>query len=62
MIQTALENQVQNLTVERFAGLGVLDNPAVDIGGIAVARSTALWWEEWGWLPSGTVAGAPIVP
>ncbi|GLV54151.1 hypothetical protein KDH_10000 [Dictyobacter sp. S3.2.2.5] len=61
MIQSAWENQVQNLTVERFAGAGVLDNPAVDIGGIAVARSTATWWEELGWLSPGTVARAQVI-
>jgi RHS repeat-associated protein len=61
MIQTAWENQVQGLTIERIVGAGVLDNTAIDIGGVAVARSSAQWWEDIGWLPRGTVANAKIV-
>jgi RHS repeat-associated protein len=61
MVQTAWENQVQGQTIERIAGAGVLDNTAIDIGGIAVARSSAQWWEDIGWLPRGSVANAKIV-
>jgi hypothetical protein len=61
MIQSAWENQVQNLTIERFAGFGVLDTSVVQIGGLDVARSTALWWEEAGFLLPGTVVSAPLV-
>ena len=32
MVQTAWENQFQNLTMDRFSGAGVIANPAVDIG------------------------------
>jgi RHS repeat-associated protein len=62
MIQSAWENQVQNQTIERILGAGVLDNPAVSIGGIAVSKSTALWWESLEWLSAGTVESAPVVP
>jgi hypothetical protein len=61
MVQSAWENQFQNVTVETKTGFGVTANPALDIGGIAVARSTAMWWESLGWLPAGTVARAPLV-
>jgi hypothetical protein len=62
MIQSAWENQVQGLTVERLVGVGVLDNPAIGIGGLAVAKSTAGWWESLGWLVPGTVERAPVIP
>jgi hypothetical protein len=60
MIQTAWENQVQNVTVEglRGVGAGVLAQPVIDIGGFPVARASALWWESIGMLPRGTVAHA----
>jgi RHS repeat-associated protein len=61
MIQSAWENQVQNLTIERFKGLGVVGARAVDISGVAVSRSTALWWEELEKLPAGTVENAPEI-
>jgi len=55
MLQGAWENQVQGITIERKAGVAVLDNPTIDIGGIAVHKATAEWWEKIGWLPRGTV-------
>lgn len=61
MVQSAWENQVQGQSVERFPGAGVLEHPAVDIGGVAVSKQTAIWWEKEGLLPAGTVARAPAV-
>lgn len=63
MIQSAWENQVQNISVEhRRVGGAVLDNPVVEVGGFPVAKSTVLWWEQVGRLPAGTAANAPVIP
>ena len=62
MIQSAWENQVQNITVEApRVGGAVLDNPCVEVGGLPVARSTVLTWEQAGLVPAGTAARAPVV-
>jgi Bacterial toxin 5 len=62
MIQTAWENQIQGQSVERPSiGGAALDNPAVEIGGLPVARSTVKTWELAGKLPSGTADRAPII-
>ncbi len=70
MLQDAWENQFQNLTIEhpRIGG-AVAEQPAVDIGGIAVSRRTAQTWEmAWEYsggqlgLPPGTTAQAPVIP
>ena len=71
MLQDAWENQFQNLTVEhpRIGGAAVAEQPAVDIGGIAISRRTAqtmeMAWEYSGGqtgLPPGTTARAPVIP
>jgi hypothetical protein len=64
MLQGAWENQLNNVTVEMsHIGGAVLDQVAISIGGIAVDRRTAQFWESIGWLKPGTVAAAPkIVP
>ena len=62
MLQGAWENQLNNVSVESpHIGGAVLHQEAVSIGGIAVDRSTALFWESIGWLPPGTVTGAPRI-
>jgi Bacterial toxin 5 len=62
MIQTAWENQVQSATVEAsHIGGAALDNPAVEVGGLPVAKSTVKWWEREGLLPAGTAESAPII-
>jgi RHS repeat-associated protein len=63
MLQGAYENQLLNRTIEgpRGRGSAVLEQTAIDIGGIAVDRETAKFWEQIGWLNSGTVRNAPIV-
>ena len=62
MIQSAWENQVQNISVEHpRVGGGVLDNPAIEVGGLPVAKSTVTWWENAGLLPAGTAARAPVI-
>jgi Bacterial toxin 5 len=62
MIQSAWENQVQNISVEHpRVGGGVLDNPAIEVGGLPVAKSTVTWWENEGLLPAGTAARAPVI-
>jgi hypothetical protein len=62
MIQSAWENQVQNITVEApRVGGGVLDNPAVEVGGLPVAKSTVQLWEFAGYLPAGTAESAPVI-
>ena len=59
MLQGAWENQWNNLTVENpHIGGAVLEQGAIDIGGIAVDIKTATFWEEIGWLKPGTVSGA----
>jgi RHS repeat-associated protein len=65
MLQGAWENQRNAVTLERPRIHGfVEDQPAIDIGGIAVEQKTAEFWEKIGWLPAGTVHSAPrvIVP
>lgn len=63
MIQSAWENQVQNLLIEhRRVGGAVLHNPVIEVGGFPVSRSTVLWWEELKLLPRGTAASAPVIP
>lgn len=58
MLQGAWENQFNALTAER-AGMGTwVQNPAIEIGGIAVDLKTATFWEEIGWLKKGTVGSA----
>jgi len=62
MIQSAWENQVQNITVEHVrVGGAVLANPALEVGGFPVAKSTVLWWEQAGLLPRGTAANARVI-
>ncbi|HEX2269885.1 MAG TPA: RHS repeat-associated core domain-containing protein [Pyrinomonadaceae bacterium] len=62
MIQSAWENQVQNISVEHVrVGGAVLSSAAVEVGGLPVARSTVLWWEQAGLLPRGTAANAPVI-
>jgi Bacterial toxin 5 len=59
MIQGAWENQFNNVTVEHSSrGGAFIENVAIDIGGIAVDRQTAMFWEKNGWLRTGTVASA----
>jgi Bacterial toxin 5 len=62
MLQGAWENQLNNVTIEgpRVGG-AVLEQRAIDIGGIAVDLKTARFWEQIGWLKPGTVKAAPIV-
>ncbi|HXB33245.1 MAG TPA: polymorphic toxin type 5 domain-containing protein, partial [Puia sp.] len=70
MLQDAWENQFSNITIEHpRVGGAVVNQEAVDIGGIAVSRQTAEGWEvAWEYsggqlgLPPGTTASAPIVP
>jgi hypothetical protein len=62
MLQGAWENQFNNVTIESpHIGNAVLDQPAIDIGGIAVDVRTARFWEKIGWLKPGTVQSAPKV-
>ena len=62
MIQSAWENQVQNISVEHpRVGGAVLDNPAIEVGGLPVAKSTVTWWEKAGLVPAGTSARAPVI-
>ena len=62
MLQGAWENQLSNLTIEAsHVGGAVLEQTAIDIGGIAVDKRSARFWEEIGWLRPGTVETAPIV-
>jgi hypothetical protein len=62
MLQGAWDNQFNNVTIESpHIGGSVLDQVAVSIGGVAVDRKTAQFWEEIGWLKSGTVAAAPKI-
>jgi hypothetical protein len=62
MIQTAWENQIQSATVEAsHIGGAALENPAVEVGGFPVAKSTVKWWEREGLLPAGTAERAPII-
>ncbi len=70
MLQDAWENQFNNLTIEHTrVGGAVVNQRAVDIGGIAVSERTAqsyeLAWEYSGGnlgLPPGTTARAPVIP
>ncbi len=59
MLQAAWLNQFNRVTVEGTRKGAFIENVAVDIGGIAVDRESAIWWEQLGWLPKGTVANAP---
>jgi hypothetical protein len=62
MIQSAWENQVQNISVEHTrVGGAVLDNPAIEVGGLPVAKSTVLWWEKTAMVPAGTAGRAPVI-
>jgi hypothetical protein len=65
MIQGAWENQVANISIEHptvgGAVLGYGEEEVISIGGIAVHRPTAQFWEDIGWLKPGTVENAPIV-
>ena len=62
MLQGAWENQFNNGTIESpHMGGAVLEQPAIDIGGIAVDVKTARFWEKIGWLKPGTVQSAPKV-
>jgi RHS repeat-associated protein len=70
MLQDAWENQFNNLTIESpRVGGAVLEQRAVNIGGIAVSERSALSWEL-AWehsggatgLPPGTTASAPVIP
>jgi len=70
MLQDAWENQLNNLTIESpRVGGAVMDQRAVNVGGIAVSERTAqtweLAWEHTGGatgLPPGTTASAPPIP
>lgn len=63
MLQGAWENQLSNVTIEApYKGGAVLNQTAIDIGGIAVDLKTAQFWEKIGWLPKGTVQNAPRIP
>jgi putative RNase toxin 5 of polymorphic toxin system len=62
MIQSAWENQVQNISVEHTrVGGAVLDNPVIEVGGFPVAKTTVKWWEQAGRLPAGTAERAPVI-
>jgi hypothetical protein len=62
MLQGAWENQLNNVTIESsHIGGAVLEQTAVDIGGIAVDAKTARFWERIGWLKAGTVRSAPKI-
>lgn len=64
MLQGAWEYQLNNVSIEgpRVAG-AVISQEAISIGGIAVDRRTAQFWEDIGWLAKGTVANSPrVVP
>lgn len=62
MLQGAWENQLNNITIESsHRGGGVLEQQAIDIGGVAVDLKTATFWEKIGRLDPGTVKSAPIV-
>ena len=39
----------------------MLHQEAIEIGGIAVDRKTAQFWEDIKWLRAGTVANAPRI-
>jgi hypothetical protein len=60
VIQSAWINQFDRVTVEQFRGSHV-ENEAVGIGPVAIEKRTAQMFEDLGWLPQGTVAGAPKV-
>jgi hypothetical protein len=63
MLQGAWENQINNLTIEApRVGGAVLNQTAIDIGGIAVDLKTAQFWEKFGSLPGDTVQNAPRIP
>ncbi|RQS36208.1 type IV secretion protein Rhs [Burkholderia sp. Bp8992] len=57
-LQDAWENQMDNWFGERH-GVIVTRNGVVEIGGVPVHTRTAEEWEEYGYLPAGTVANAP---
>ena len=62
MLHGAWENQLNNISAEHPSkGGGFVENIAIDIGGIAVDRTTAQFWEDIGWLKKGSVAAAPTV-
>jgi WXG100 family type VII secretion target len=62
MLQGAWENQFNNVTIESpHKGGVVLDQAAIEIGGIAVDLQTAKFWESIGFLKPGTVAAAPKI-
>jgi RHS repeat-associated protein len=62
MLQGAWENQFNNVTIESpHVGGAVLDQTAVEIGGIAVDLKTAKFWEEIEFLMPGTVVAAPRI-
>ena len=62
MIQSAWENQVQNISVEHTrVGGAVLDNPVIEVGGFPVAKTTVRWWEQAGRVPAGTAERAPVI-
>jgi hypothetical protein len=62
MLQGAWENQLNAISIEHPSKGGAFaENVAIDIGGVAVDRRTAIWWEVIGWLKPGTVASAPPV-
>ncbi|PCD63207.1 RHS repeat-associated core domain-containing protein [Burkholderia sp. IDO3] len=57
-LQDAWENQMDNWFGERH-GVIVTRHGLVEIGEIPVHTRTAEEWEQYGYLPSGTVANAP---
>ena len=62
MIQSAWENQLRNISIEHpTIGGAVLPHDVISIGGIAVHKPTAQFWEDVGFLKPGSVAGAPII-
>nr|WP_310524322.1 polymorphic toxin type 5 domain-containing protein [Polymorphobacter sp.] len=62
MLQGAWENQLNNVSVESpHVGGAVLHQDVISIGGVAVDKRTAKFWESIGWLAPGTVDSAPKI-
>jgi len=62
MLQGAWENQLNNVSIEnRHKEGAVIDQPAINIGGIAVDLKTAKTWEQMDFLKLGTVKAAPRI-
>lgn len=65
MLEIAWDNQYKNISIETpHIGGAVLDQKAISIGGIAVSKESAKFWQSLGepdWLKAGTVEAAPVV-